>query len=80
MATSSRVELSRMHCTRVSGLWQVPNQGAVPIVGLAEMDLRRRSGNGILVKVIPSHKTRLKRQKAFSLTARMSVEASTAAK
>jgi len=44
------------------------NRGAVPLTGLMETSLPRRSGNGILVVVIPSCKTRLKRQKHFMLT------------
>jgi hypothetical protein len=66
-----------IHCTCVWGLWQVPNQGAVPIVGLTEMSLRR-SGNRIAVVVNPSCKTRLNRQNQtthqLAVTTRIEIE------
>jgi hypothetical protein len=33
-----------IHCTCVWGLWQVPNREAVPVLGLMEMGLPRRTG------------------------------------
>jgi hypothetical protein len=45
---------STMHYTRLWDLRQAPHQDAVPVVGLKEMSLRERSGNGIVVVAIPS--------------------------
>jgi len=51
-ATLARVEGSArqslaerfIHCTCVWGLWQVPNREVVPVLGLMEMGLPRRTG------------------------------------
>jgi hypothetical protein len=85
-ATGSRVEgfagqsLAErfIHCTCAWGLRQVPNQDAVPAMGLKEIGLRQRSGNGILVVANPSYKTGHKRQKPvgdeLTLTTRIRIQ------
>ena len=49
----------------------MPDQGAVPIRERVEMSLRQRTKSEIVVVVIPSCRTGLRRQKPFSLTTRM---------
>jgi hypothetical protein len=52
----------------------VPNQDAVPAVGLKEMGLYRRSGNGAAVVVSPSYEIGHKRQKLPGLTTRILIQ------
>jgi hypothetical protein len=81
-ATLARVEGSArqslaerfIHCTCVWGLWQVPNQGAVPIVGLMEMSLRQRRGSEVLIVANPSRKTGHKRQNPYAVASRIWIQ------
>jgi hypothetical protein len=67
-----------IHCTCVWDMGQVPNQDAVPGVGLAEISLRRKGGNGTAAVTNPSHKTGHKRQKPvgdeLTLTTRIRIQ------
>ena len=70
----SRHTMHFTHCTNIRRLRQVHNWGAVPGVGLMEMNVRHRRVNEVLVVVSPSCKTGLKRQNRFSLTIQLQIQ------
>jgi hypothetical protein len=53
----------------------MPNQDAVPGMGLKEMALRQRSGNERVVVANPSYRTGHKPQNGFTGTARLACTA-----
>jgi hypothetical protein len=49
----------------------MPDRRLVPTVGLMEIGLRQRSGNGIVFVVSLSYKTGLKQQKGLNISIRI---------
>jgi hypothetical protein len=69
LGSAERIERF-IHRTGVPELGQLPNQDAVPSVGLREMSLTWTGGNGTAAVENPFCGTALKRRNAFVLTNR----------